>query len=786
VSIFREIEIMIGPKLRADLEISPQRDGIIVNDPVRNKFYRFTGASALVSKSLDGLTGIDEIPGILERQAHVKISPAAVNTFLQRLSGIGLLEGTECPAEAPRRHRGDLLNIRLKAINPRTVFDWLLPRTLFLFSAGFLCISSTLMLAAFYVSITRGREIGGSVLQLFTPAALGEFLVIALVIGAVHEFAHGLACEHFGGRVREIGFLLMFFQPCLYCDVSASWMLPKRQRLIVMLAGSFSSSLIWACATLAWRILDPQTTFSHLCVSIILITGLSLFTNFNPLIKLDGYYIFSDLLEMPNLRTRAFGYLRSRIEGQRMDVARRERFMYLLYGTGAALFSLSLLGSVLWFAGGYLISHFQLAGLATVTVLVAAPMAAKQKPDVLDLMATSARMIWKKFRKPARFLALVGAVTGLGMIPWELKVSSPFRILPARELTVVAQIDGQIAAMHVEEGSRLRTGQPIASLANPDQLHDRAKARAELDAARARLAMLRSGSRREEVERLGAAVSRKELELDQARDPETECTRLQAIVERRTTELAYARQNLARSTELFRSGLMPKMTFERDQENAAVQQKQLDEARGDLAVLMESKSRDAQLREKELQETRSQLHLAIAGPRPEEVQAAEAEVRRLEAELAFLEDELRRAIIYSPSDSVVVTPYLKNRLGQFVHRGEMLCKLAVAGARTSVEIAVPEKEAADVAVGYPVAVKLNSYLGRPTLNGRVAFLAPEVDASSGSSFVRAEVQLDGPRDLLKPGMTGFAKIYCGKRSVFQLATRRAMSWVRTEFWTWLP
>jgi HlyD family secretion protein len=228
------------------------------------------------------------------------------------------------------------------------------------------------------------------------------------------------------------------------------------------------------------------------------------------------------------------------------------------------------------------------------------------------------------------------------------------------------------------------------------------------------------------------------------------------------------------------------MTFEADQEAVTVRQKLLEEARGELAVLLQAKSRDAELRRKELEEAQSQLDLAVAGPRPEEIQAADAEVRRLETELGFLDDELRRATIYSPADGVAVTPYLKNRIGQFVHRGEMLCKVAVSGSQTTVEIAVPEKEAADVAVGYPVAVKLNSYLGRPTLTGRVAFLAPEVDASSGSSIVRVEVQLDGHADLLKPGMTGFAKIYCGKRNVFQLATRRAMSWVRTEFWTWLP
>jgi hypothetical protein len=71
------------------------------------------------------------------------------------------------------------------------------------------------------------------------------------------------------------------------------------------------------------------------------------------------------------------------------------------------------------------------------------------------------------------------------------------------------------------------------------------------------------------------------------------------------------------------------------------------------------------------------------------VQPAEAEVRCLEAELAFVEDELRRATVYSPADGVVVTPYLKNRVGQLAHRGDLLC---FRRARTTVEITVPEKE----------------------------------------------------------------------------------------------
>jgi multidrug resistance efflux pump len=228
------------------------------------------------------------------------------------------------------------------------------------------------------------------------------------------------------------------------------------------------------------------------------------------------------------------------------------------------------------------------------------------------------------------------------------------------------------------------------------------------------------------------------------------------------------------------------MELEREDQNLAVQQKLLDEARGALSVLLEAKSREAELRQKELLEAQSQLDLAIVGPRREEVEAAEAEVRRLDTESRFLEDELRRATVLSPADGVVATPYLENRLGQFIRRGETLCKIVTSAAETTIEMSISEKEAGDVALGFPVAVKLNGYLSRPTLAGRLAFIAPEINTSSGSNFVRVECRILDHTGLLKPGMAGVAKIYCGRRNVYQLATRRALSWVRTEFWTWLP
>ncbi|WP_406696397.1 hypothetical protein V5E97_35940 [Singulisphaera sp. Ch08] len=48
-----------------------------------------------------------------------------------------------------------------------------------------------------------------------------------LAVTTLHEFAHGLTCKHHGGEVHEVGFLLMYFMPCLYCNVSDAWLIRR-------------------------------------------------------------------------------------------------------------------------------------------------------------------------------------------------------------------------------------------------------------------------------------------------------------------------------------------------------------------------------------------------------------------------------------------------------------------------------------------------------------------------------------------------------------------------------
>ena len=53
-------------------------------------------------------------------------------------------------------------------------------------------------------------------------------------------------------------------------------------------------------------------------------------------------------------------------------------------------------------------------------------------------------------------------------------------------------------------------------------------------------------------------------------------------------------------------------------------------------------------------------------------------------------------------------------------------------------------------------------------------------------MVLVQGELENADGTLKTGMTGVGKILCGKRLIVELTTRRAVRWLRTEFWEYLP
>ena len=182
---------------------------------------------------------------------------------------------------------------------------------------------------------------------------------------------------------------------------------------------------------------------------------------------------------------------------------------------------------------------------------------------------------------------------------------------------------------------------------------------------------------------------------------------------------------------------------------------------------------------------KGRLSVLLAGSRPEKIEATQAEIARLNAEQNHLKEKLRLTRIVSPITGVVTTPKLKEKLGQHVKEGDLIAEVYDLNTVTA-EISVPEKEIGDVRVGQEVLLKVRAYPEK-NFHGKVVSIAPAVTQEENRLFektIRVTTQLKNPGLLLKPDMTGNAKIYAGERRLFDIMTRRFTRYLRVEFWAW--
>lgn len=178
---------------------------------------------------------------------------------------------------------------------------------------------------------------------------IGGFLIAYLLCSTVHEYGHAMACRAFGGNVQRMGVMLYLFIPMAFCDVSdAHRFSEKWKRLVVSAAGIYFQLMLAAVAGLAWVWLTLPDAVELVLAQMVAITAVSTLANLNPLLKLDGYYMLSDWLEIPNLRSRAFAMLDGLVKGQPFRGDSRERHIFLWYGVLGGAYTVAIAGWLTW------------------------------------------------------------------------------------------------------------------------------------------------------------------------------------------------------------------------------------------------------------------------------------------------------------------------------------------------------------------------------------------------------------------------------------------------------
>ncbi len=318
------------------------------------------------------------------------------------------------------------------------------------------------------------------------------------VVKAIHEWAHGMAVKAFGGTVREMGLMFIVFTPVPYVDATSSYRFPSKwARATVAAAGVMSELALGAVAVYVWLMAEPGLV-TAIAFNVLLIAGVStLLVNGNPLMRYDGYYIFCDLLETPNLAQRAtqyWAYLFDRFAFGSPDAtppleSDGERALLCIYGAIAPIYRLGILVGLIWFvASEYLFIGAVLAVACAWTALV---MPLWKGWKHLSASPSLARRRDVARRRTLITLALAAVFFCAVPLPF-YSVHQAVVWLPD-DAIVRTEVPAHVATALVRPGENVAVGQTLLQLDSPPLV-------AELDMAEGALAQAQAQLRKAEVD----------------------------------------------------------------------------------------------------------------------------------------------------------------------------------------------------------------------------------------------------------------------------------------------
>jgi len=753
------------PRARRDLEVSHQHDGekefVVVKDPISRRYLRLRPPEWWLVEQMDGRRALSELETAFAERFGSQLPPGMLAGFVAKLEALHVLETPEAEkASTSLSERqtedsglGRLLFVKLKAINPDRWLGVWAQRLRFLMRPWFWPVSLIVIAGALWVVAENPDAFRFDIASIFSAGSIVAIILSMFLVLSLHEIAHGVVCRHLGGHVHEMGFLLLYFQPCLYCDLSDSWLFKERwKKLLVTFSGAYFQILLGALGVWGWRITAEGTMINHFFWMVAVISLVNVLFNFNPLIKLDGYYLLSDWLGIPNLRARAFRWVGHIALGRPWPYAqmpsRREQRSYWLYGIGAVVYSVVLIGYIAYWTLHWAIVHWKGAGLVLYVLALAVIF---RRPLVRAMGKRVPRSVYNVRR--IIFWSVVGVVILLALVvPFQYRVGSPARLEPWAQMTIFATDDGYVLSEWYDRGeAQLRKSQiskmvtsgfTTLGISHAVQVGDSISIGDTL----LRVAGDQFVSLRDEAE---ATLRAKQAELDLLLAPPRpeEIAAAEARIEEEQSLLTQATQVFERTRSLYERKMTAQSSLEQAEAAMRAQEARLETARQQLAVLK-------------------------APPKTEQVRQLQADVERLKRQMEFYSGQL---------ESTVFTSKVNGRVIRLADRAGEICRVARTDSVRCV-MSVDEAYAPLLKPDQLTTLKIPSY-PFSSYAGRLMQVSRIADSGSHAATFRAVAAIANTGEL-NPGMTGYAKVATGKHTLAWRVVRRVVRFFRIEFWSW--
>jgi putative peptide zinc metalloprotease protein len=490
-------------RLRLDLDIVKQRyEGRtyhVVKDPVSLRYYRFKEQERFLLDLMDGEHTLEEAQKLFEERFRPdRLTLEDLEAFASQLMQAGLAQN-DSPAAGKqlfdrfkKRRRSkwrqaflNILYIKIPIFDPDRLLNHMVRPLRFIFTYWFLALSIAVMLAALGLVLSHWQTFEAKLpsAQEFFSFKTVVYLWFALGgVKIIHEFGHGLSCKAYGGEVHEMGLLFLCLSPCLYCNVSDSWVIPSKwKRIVIGAAGIYVELIIASIATFVWWWTESGSFINSLSMSLIIVCSISTIVfNANPLMRFDGYYILSDWLEIPNLRERSNRFLKAMfmqhclgMETQPqpyMTVSRQ--VLFISYAILSWVYRWVVTFGVLYFMYTFLepyklgsISY--ILGTGALASMVGYPIynlgkAYKRRGRVPDM---------SKVRVGITIAIAVAALVAVFTIPFPVKVKGLAMVQVDPQYVVkvaVPEKGGFLSELRVVDGQKVNKSDVIAVVSNPE------------------------------------------------------------------------------------------------------------------------------------------------------------------------------------------------------------------------------------------------------------------------------------------------------------------------------
>ena len=491
----RKLSIRVRPDLSARRQRYLGQAYWVVKEPVGLNYYRFQDEEYAILNMIDGASSLDEIKDRFEEEfPPQKITLEELQSFIGMLHRSGLIvanvpgQGRQLKKRRDDRRRKEIVGamtnilcIRFKGFDPERVLNWVYPKISWMFSPMVVILSFAMMLSALGLILVEFETFRSRLPSFYSFFSPYNAFWLALTLGVskvIHEFGHGLFCKHFGGECHEMGIMILVLTPCLYCNVSDSWMLPNKwHRAAIGAAGIYVEMVLASMAGFIWWFTEPGL-LNNICLNLMFISSVStLLFNANPLLRYDGYYILSDVVEIPNLRQKASSILNRKLGEWFLGLEppedpflpQQNQLFFMLYTVAAVVYRWFILFSILFF----LYKIFEPYGLKILgqglVCMSLYGLLYKPISGLVKFFYVPGRI--HQVKKPRMFAALgavIALIAAFFLVPFPYTVMCILEVKARDAASVYVDVPGKIEQVSVTPGDEVTEGDVLARLSDVD------------------------------------------------------------------------------------------------------------------------------------------------------------------------------------------------------------------------------------------------------------------------------------------------------------------------------